>query len=120
MQVDANTRSAMPIDPDFDKIAQQLQPQLDMIARHVVQSTKMAMGEGDGTDSATEKTIDAFVSQMEAAQWQLKTPLEMLCAGVRAEEDVLECVGHLPNGRPDDRSVRLVRKIVEMVQSMEA
>lgn len=97
-----------------------MQPMLRRVATMAVQQARAAMGEGEGCAAAEESAIMEYVTQMEGANWQLRTPLEMLCAGVRTPEDLLECIAPLPSGKPDDRSARLALSVMALVLQIEA
>ena len=71
-------------------------------------------------DEGEEKELAEFIVKMEAAQYQLKTGWDMVCAGVREVGDLLECVPPLANGKPDDKSCRLLRSLVTRIIEVEA
>jgi hypothetical protein len=118
-QADDDTWSAMPKDPEFDAVLQQLRPMLQRMAKFAVASTQQAFGQGAMLDEREEGELNTFIDKMEAAQYQLKTGWEMVCAGVRESDDVIECVAPLANGKPDDKSNRLLRTLVQLIAQIE-
>ena len=119
-QADQDTWYAMPKDPDFDPVLTQLSPMLQRMAKYAVESTREALGQGGMVDEGEEKELTEFIAKMEAAQYQLKTGWDMVCAGVREVGDLLECVPPLANGKPDDKSCRLLRSLVTKIIEVEA
>lgn len=121
-EADDDTWLAMPKDPEFDAVVQQLRPMLQRMAKFAVEKTRDAFGQspidigilGD----AEEAQLTAFVDKMEAAQYQLKTGWEMVCAGVRELGDLVECVSPLANGQPDDKSCRLLRTLTQLISEI--
>jgi hypothetical protein len=93
---------------------------LQRMAKFAVASTQHAFGQGGMLDESEEAQLNAFIEKMEAAQYQLKTGWEMVCAGVRETGDVIECVAPLANGKPDDKSNRLLRTLVQLIAQAEA
>ena len=71
-------------------------------------------------DEHEETQLKEFVDKMEAAQYQLRTGWEMVCAGVREVGDLFECVSPLANGKPDDKSSRLLRTLVKLTLQLES
>ena len=119
-QADDDTWAAMPKDPEFDAVVQQLRPMLQRMAKFAVARTRDAFGQGSGMlDEKEEGELTVFIDKMEAAQYQLKTGWEMVCAGVRETGDLLECVSPLANGKPDDKSARLLRTLVQLIVETE-
>ena len=118
-QADEDTWLAMPRDPEFEPVVQQLRPMLQRIAKFAVERTRESFGESQIDlailNDSEEAQLNEFVDKMEAAQYQLKTGWEMVCAGVRVIGDLLECVSPLANGKPDDKSFRLLRTLVELI-----
>lgn len=120
-QADEDTWLAMPKDPEFGTVVQQLRPMLQRMAKFAVARTRDAFGQGDGMlDENEEGQLNAFIEKMEGAQYQLKTGWEMVCAGVRETGDLLECVSPLANGKPDDKSARLLCTLVQLIVESEA
>ena len=118
-QADEDTLVAMPKDPDFDVVVQQLRPMLQRMARFAVARTREAFVKGGMVDKGEESQLNAFIEKMEAAQYQLKTGWEMVCAGVREMGDLIECVAPLANGKPDDKSNRLLRTLAQLIAQIE-
>ena len=119
---DDDTWLAMPKDPEFDAVVQQLRPMLQRMAKFAVEKTRDAFGQSPidigVLSDAEEAQLNAFVDKMEAAQYQLKTGWEMVCAGVRELGDLVECVSALANGKPDDKSCRLLRTLTQIISEI--
>jgi hypothetical protein len=118
-QIDEDTLAGMPKDPEFDAVVQQLRPMLQRMASFAVARTREAFGQGGMVDEGEESQLNAFIEKMEAAQYQLKTGWEMVCAGVRELGDLIECVAPLANGKPDDKSNRLLRTLAQLIAQIE-
>jgi hypothetical protein len=118
-QADEDTLAGMPKDPEFDVVVQQLRPMLQRMAKFAVARTREAYGQGGMVDEGEESQLNAFIEKMEAAQYQLKTGWEMVCAGVRELGDLIECVAPLANGKPDDKSNRLLRTLAQLIAQIE-
>ena len=120
LQADDDTLAGMPKDPEFESVVlQQLRPMLQRMAKFAVECTREAYGQGGMVDEGEETQLSTFIDKMEAAQYQLKTGWEMVCAGVREMGDLVECVSPLANGQPDDKSARLLRTLVQLIAQLE-
>eukprot|EP00960_Hanusia_phi_P035532 751768-Hanusia_phi.AAC.2 len=118
-QIDEDCRHALPRDPQFNPILNQLKPNLRRLAVYATKATKVAFGVSEMTDAEEENQLDIFVENMEKANYQLKTIWDMLCAGVRSSQDLFDCISPLSNGKPDDRSFRIVRLILHEINQLE-
>ena len=119
-QADDDTWAGMPKDPEFEAVVQQLRPMLQRMAKFAVERTREAFGQGGMVDEGEESVLATFIDKMEAAQYQLKTGWEMVCAGVRDVGDLMECVAPLANGKPDDKSARLLRTLSHLITEAES
>jgi len=118
-QIDDDSRHALPRDPQFETILNQLKPNLTRLAVFATKATKVAFGEAEMTDAEEEGQLVTFVENMEKANYQLKTIWDMLCAGVRSSQDLFDCIVPLSNGKPDDRSFRIVRFMLKEISILE-
>ena len=118
--VDDDTKRAMPCDPEYEGIVNQFRPYIVLMAKAAVRQTQIAYGAGGAPDEQQDAQVSAFVDQMEAAKWQVRATFDMLAAGVRSSEDLEDIVGPSADGKPDDRSVRLVRTLLDAVVTEEA
>jgi hypothetical protein len=121
--LDFYVRHAIPKDPQVEATTlAPLRPWVQRIARMAKRQTAQTFGDVDAPPSADDQredeSIARFVSTLDSRGWQLRGPLEMLCAGVRSDSDVLECIAALPNGLPDDNSARLVHAIMEELERL--
>jgi hypothetical protein len=119
-QADDDTWAGMPKDPEFEAVVQQLRPMLQRMAKFAVERTRETFGQGGMVDEGEESALATFIDKMEAAQYQLKTGWEMVCAGVRDVGDLMECVAPLANGKPDDKSARLLRALSHLITEAES
>ena len=122
-ELDFYVKNAIPKDPEIEaSTLAPLRPWVQRIARTAARQTAQSFGLTDvapsSDDLKEDEAVNRFVSQLDARGWQLRTPVEMLCAGVRSDSDVLECIAALPNGLPDDNSARLVHAILEELARM--
>jgi hypothetical protein len=122
-EIDFYVRHAIPKDPQVEATTlAPLRPWVQRIARMAKRQTSQTFGDVDAPPSAEDQqedeSIARFVLQLDSRGWQLRGPLEMLCAGVRSDSDVLECIAALPNGLPDDNSARLVHAIMEELERL--
>ena len=122
-ELDFYVKNAIPKDPEIEaSTIAPLRPWVQRIARTAARQTAQSFGLTDvapsSDDLKEDEAVNRFVSQLDARGWQLRTPVEMLCAGVRSDSDVLECIAALPNGLPDDNSARLVHAILEELARM--
>ena len=118
-QGDEDTLVAMPKDPDFEVVVQQLRPMLQRMARFAVARTREAFVQGCMIDKGEESQLNAFIEKMEVNQYHLKTGWEMVCTGVREMGDLIECVAPLANGKPDNKSNRLIRTLAQLIAQIE-
>ena len=119
-ELDFYVKHAIPKDPQIEAATiAPLRPWVARIARAARRQTAQVFGDSMVPPTAEEQqedeAVSRFVAALDSKGWQLRTPLDMLCAGVRSDSDILECIAPLPNGLPDDNSARLVNAILEEI-----
>jgi hypothetical protein len=123
-ELDFYVKHAIPKDPQIEQTTlAPLRPWVVRIARSARRQTMQVFGDSmvppTPEDNQEDEAVSRFVAALDSRGWQLRTPLDMLCAGVRSDSDILECIAPLPSGLPDDNSARLVHAVLEELARLD-